>query len=110
MLPNLLLLALPASGKSEIRRYLDSLDPEVRSAEMGLGSLVHLDDYPYVLFMRRVSQKLRRLGLDPVFFASDEAPLADPRLWGTLMSLAAVLIIGGGLWGGRIWRWLSRLI
>jgi hypothetical protein len=33
-----------------------------------------------------------------------------PRLAGTLISLVAILVIGGGLWGRRIWRWLSRLI
>jgi len=87
VLSNLLLLALPASGKSEICRYLSHLDDEVRAADMGLGPLVFLDDFPYVFFMKRVSQELRRLGADPVFFAADEVPPADPRFWGMLIEL-----------------------
>lgn len=87
MLSNLLLLALPASGKSEICRYLGHLDDEVRAADMGLGPLVFLDDFPYVFFMQRVSQELCSLGADPVFFADNEAPPADPRFWGMLIEL-----------------------
>ncbi len=87
MLPILLLLALPASGKSEVCRYLAHLDDEVRAAEMHLGPLVLLDDYPYVLFMRRASQELRRLGSHPVLFSDDKEPMPDPRIWGTLIEL-----------------------
>ena len=36
----LLLLALPASGKSELRRYLAHLDPEIAAADFGLGPTV----------------------------------------------------------------------
>jgi len=42
----LLLVALPASGKSEVRRYLASLTPEQCRDEMHLGPTVQLDDYP----------------------------------------------------------------
>ena len=54
-----LLLALPASGKSEVRRYMASLTPEQCRNEFHLGPTVQLDDYPYVHMMRRVSQELR---------------------------------------------------
>jgi hypothetical protein len=84
---SLLLLALPASGKSEIRRYLDHLDPETRRRDLHLGPLVHFDDYPYVHMMRRVSQELRTMGAAPEFFADDLGSLMEPLDWGTLIAL-----------------------
>ena len=83
----LLLLALPASGKSELRRYLAHLDPTVAERDLHLGPTVQLDDYPYVHLIRRISQELRRLGEDPVFFVDDETPFAEPLDWGTLIQL-----------------------
>jgi hypothetical protein len=83
----LLLLALPASGKSEVRRYLASLRPEQCRNEMHLGPTTQLDDYPYVHMMRRVSQELRGRGMDGVFFDTDDLPMKDGRDWGTLIEL-----------------------
>jgi hypothetical protein len=83
----LLLLALPASGKSELRRYLASLDPEVAERDLHLGPTVQLDDYPYVHLMRRISQELRHMGEDPIFFRSDATPFTEPLDWGTLIHL-----------------------
>lgn len=83
----LLLLALPASGKSELRRYLASVDADVAAGDFGLGLTVQLDDYPYVHLMRRISQELVRLGESPAFFASDERPFLEARDWGTLIEL-----------------------
>jgi len=83
----LLLLALPASGKSELRRYLDSVDPEVAAEDFGLGPTVQLDDYPYVHLMRRVSEEVRRLDAPPVFFAAHDRPFLDGRDWATLIAL-----------------------
>jgi hypothetical protein len=83
----LLLTALPASGKSEVRRYLAGLTPEQCRDEMHIGPTVQLDDYPYVHLMRRISQELRRLGQDGLFFDSDELPMKEPRDWGTLIEL-----------------------
>jgi hypothetical protein len=83
----LLLLALPASGKSEVRRYLASLTPEQCREELYLGPTVQLDDYPYVHLMRRVSQELRAAGRDGVFFDSDELPMKQPLDWGVLIEL-----------------------
>jgi len=83
----LLLLALPASGKSEVRRYLASLTPEQCRDDFQLGHTVQLDDYPYVHMMRRVSQELRRRQADGVFFDSDDLPMKQPLDWGTLIEL-----------------------
>jgi hypothetical protein len=82
-----LLLALPASGKSEIRRYLDSVPAERAAADFGLGRSIQLDDYPYVHLMRRIAAELRHLYEPPVFFESDETPFLDGREWGTLIHL-----------------------
>jgi hypothetical protein len=83
----LLLLALPASGKSEVRRYLASLTPDQCRNDFQMGPTVQLDDYPYVHMMRRVSQELRKLGHDGVFFDSDELPMKLSLDWGTLVEL-----------------------
>lgn len=87
LIHTLLLLALPAAGKSEICRYLRSVAPEVAAADFRLARTVELDDYPYVHFMRRVSQELRAQGQAPVFFEGDEHPMLEPRDWRTLIHL-----------------------
>lgn len=87
MIDVLLLLALPASGKAEVRRYLEELPAGRRRDELHLGPLVHLTDYSYVHMMRQASQVLRSLGRDGVFFDSDEAPMKEVRDWGTLVEL-----------------------
>jgi hypothetical protein len=83
----LLLFALPASGKSEVRRYLASLSPEQCRDQLHLGPTVQLDDYPYVHMMRRVSQELRKRGADGIFFDSDDLPMKQPLDWGVLIEL-----------------------
>jgi hypothetical protein len=83
----LLLLALPASGKSEVRRYLAHLDSAVAERDLRLGPTVQLDDYPYVHLMRRIAQELNRMGEDPIFFTDDATPFIEPRDWGTLIEL-----------------------
>ncbi len=82
----LLLLALPASGKSEIRRYLDHADAATR-AGLGIGAPVHVDDYPYVHIMRRAAEELVSAGEPPAFFASPMEPFIDARDWSTLTLL-----------------------
>ena len=83
----LLLLALPASGKSELRRYLSHIDLEVAEADLHLGPTVQLDDYPYVHMMRRIAQELTSMGEDPVFFTDDASSFTEPQDWGTLIQL-----------------------
>ena len=82
-----LLLALPASGKSELRRYMESLDPIAALHDLNLGPTVQLDDYPYVHMMRRIGEETRAAGDTPAFFASNDEPFLDARDWGTLMHL-----------------------
>ena len=87
LIDTLFLFALPASGKSEIRRYLSHLSDERRAKELHLGKLVQLDDFPYVHLMRRASQELARRGAGPGFFPGDAYPFVDGRDWGTLVLL-----------------------
>ena len=83
----LLLLALPASGKSELRRYLASLDRNLALRDLRLGPTVPLDDYPYVHLMRRIDQELGLRGVPPVFYPSNDRPFLEPREWATLIEL-----------------------
>ncbi|MCC6555059.1 MAG: hypothetical protein IT372_18990 [Polyangiaceae bacterium] len=87
MIRTLLLLALPASGKSEVRRYLSTLDAARRREELHLDELLQLDDYPYVHVLRRVDQERVRRGEAPLYFHADDRPMKDPRDWGTLIAL-----------------------
>jgi hypothetical protein len=83
----LLLNALPGSGKSEVRRYLSSLDPAQCRQEFGIEATVQIDDFPYVYMMRRVSDELRDRGHEGAFFLSLALPFRDSRDWGTLSHL-----------------------
>ena len=82
-----LLLALPASGKSEVRKYLASVSDAEALRDFHMGPTVQLDDYPYVHLMRRISEELRGMGHDGIFFDSSELPMKEARDWGTLIEL-----------------------
>lgn len=87
LLDTVLLLALPASGKSEVRTFLANLPAETCRDDFHMGPTVQLDDYPYVHMMRRVDQVLRGAGYDGVYFQAHVRPFKDPRDWGTLIEL-----------------------
>ena len=82
-----LLLALPASGKSEVRRYLELMPEESRRRDFHMGPSVQLDDYPYVHLMRRIDDELAALGKPRNFFHSPDRPFQNPLDWGTLIEL-----------------------
>jgi len=79
-------LALPASGKSEVRRYLAHLTPDQcrNDFHMAHGPARRL---PYVHMMRRVSQESTKLGQGGAFFDADELPMKEPLDWGMLIEL-----------------------
>ncbi len=83
----ILLLALPASGKSEVRKFLASFDGDACRAHFRMGETVQLDDYPYVHLMRRYDEALLDAGAPPVFFRALDDGFRDPRDWGTLVEL-----------------------
>ncbi|MDF1596538.1 MAG: hypothetical protein P1T08_10665 [Acidimicrobiia bacterium] len=110
MIEVLLLLALPASGKSEIRRYLDTLSAGERMETFGLRPMVQLDDFPYVHLMRRISEEAEHLGVAPPFFAGP-GPFIDQRDWGTLIHLINqdyAALSGPGSQETSAGRWLVR--
>jgi len=87
MLDTLLLLALPASGKSEMRRYLDYASQDVRENQFHLGELAQLDDFPYVHFFRVIDEHLADLGQPLQFFQGHEEGFLHRKDWGTLLRL-----------------------
>jgi hypothetical protein len=87
VLKTVLLLALPASGKSEVRRYLDDLSLNEREGDFHMGETVQLDDFPYVHLMRRIDDEIARLGRPRIFFEAPERSFRDGRDWGTLIEL-----------------------
>src|SRR5688572_25358283 len=87
VLETVLLLALPASGKSEVRRYLDRMSPAKRSSDFAMGETVQLDDFPYVHLMRRIDDELAKLGQPRLYFVAPDRSFQDPRDWGSLIEL-----------------------
>jgi hypothetical protein len=87
LLDTVLLLALPASGKSEVRTFLASQTPEVYKNDFHMGPTVQLDDYPYVHTMRRIDEVLTGAGEKGMFFQANDRPFAQPKDWGTLINL-----------------------
>jgi hypothetical protein len=87
IIETVLLLALPASGKSEVRRYLDLLPEQDCRARYHLGPTAQLDDYPYVHLMRVIDETLERTGQARLFFAAADRGYSDPRDWETLIAL-----------------------
>jgi len=82
-----LLLALPASGKSEVRKYLANVPSDSLSRDFHIGETLQLDDFPYVHMMRRTDDELGKLGKPRVFFQSGDKPFINPKDWGTLIHL-----------------------
>ena len=82
-----LLLALPASGKSEVRRFLANVEPERLKKEFHIGANLQLDDFPYVHMMRRADDELAKLGKARLFFKAGDRPFQDTKDWGTLIHL-----------------------
>lgn len=87
LLDTVLLLALPASGKSEVRTFLANQPADVCRDVFHMGPTVQLDDYPYVHMMRRVDEVLRDAGHDGIYFQAHTRPFKDPYDWGTLIEL-----------------------
>ena len=81
-----LLQALPASGKSEVRNFMAHVEPGRLRDEFHIGANLQLDDFPYVHMMRRIDNELEAMGEARIFYPG-EAPFIDGRDWGTLCNL-----------------------
>ncbi len=86
-LDTLLLFSLPASGKSEMRRYLASLTPEQCRNDFGMGPTAQLDDYPYVHLMHRIDDELQARGYGYKFYYGPTRPFQDEWTWAALIEL-----------------------
>lgn len=86
-IPTLLLFSLPASGKSEVRRYLASLTPQQCREDFHLGPTLQLDDYPYVHLMHRIDDELRAGGLPYAYYHGPHRPFIDGWTWAVLIEL-----------------------
>lgn len=62
-----LLQALPASGKSEVRNFMAHVEPGRLQEEFHIGENLQLDDFPYVHMMRRIDNELQAMGQERVF-------------------------------------------
>ena len=82
-----LLNALPASGKSELRKFMNENDPEQMVNDFHIGKNLQLDDFPYVWLMRQVDKKLAAMGQPTLYYPDDESPTYDGRVWGVLSIL-----------------------
>lgn len=81
-----LLVALPASGKSEVRHFMANIDPKRLEEEFHIGDNLQLDDFPYVHFMRCIDGEMEKLGLEPIFYPGQN-PFINNKDWGTLTQL-----------------------
>lgn len=87
ILDTVLLFSLPASGKSEVRTYLNTLTPEQCIKDFHIGPTLQLDDYPYVHLMHRIDDELKKNGWHYCFYFGPQRPFQDPFEWLTLVEL-----------------------
>lgn len=84
----LLLLALPASGKSEVRNFLTNKDPE----GFHMGETIQIDDYPYVHIQLVIDEALKAMGEPRIYHYDDDGdgrngPFIDAYDWPALIQL-----------------------
>ncbi len=85
VLPILMFSSLPASGKSESRRYLKSLKKE-DTEKFHLGETsTQVDDYPYVDAMRKIDDAANKVLGFSVFFDNESTMFYSSYDWGTLV-------------------------
>ena len=87
LIDTLLLVGLPASGKSVLGRLLTASSDDLPELGVRFGPALHLDDYLYVRIMWRICETLHDRGHQPLFLEPDGLRFLDPREWGTLVNL-----------------------
>lgn len=82
-----LLFSLPASGKSEVRRFLAHLSEAECRGAYGIGPTLQLDDYPYVHLMHRIDDELAAAGWRAPYYRGPNRPFQDDWTWAALVHL-----------------------
>lgn len=85
----LLLIALPASGKSEVRKYLRNLPREDRVRDFHVSEQAQLDDFPYVSFLAKTDLALEALGQKRGFYRAKNDRFKELSDWGLLLRLVS---------------------
>lgn len=89
VLPLLILIGRPASGKSEIVKFLGEMSAARRRGEFHLGELVVLDDFPYLWsWMEEDALLEHRLG-QPRLHTDSSGYFLYPYLWDLLVERLA---------------------
>lgn len=83
----ILLTALPASGKSEIRNFMAHMEPADLQKNFHIGQSLQLDDFPYVVFMQKIDIELDKLGLEHFCSIPNGGTFIDVRTYGVLSQL-----------------------
>ena len=87
VLPVLMFCALPASGKSETRRYLKTLTKEdTQKFHLGETS-TQVDDFPYVDGMKKIDEAALKVLGHTIFFNTTDFNLYNDYDWATLIYL-----------------------
>jgi hypothetical protein len=82
--PALILTGRPAAGKSEVIRYLRSLEPGYRSRELHVGPFRELDDFPMIWAWFEEDDLLQRAGR-PRLHTNGEGYFRDAYFWHVLI-------------------------
>ena len=61
---------------------MSSIDEYTLENEFHFGKTIHLDDFPYVLFMRQIDNELAKLNQNRLYYPDDESSFYDSRSWG----------------------------
>jgi hypothetical protein len=95
----LILIALPASGKSEVRRYMFEQPRDARLRDFHIDENAQLDDFPYVHFMGRVDDELEARGHKRAFYRAKNDRFVFLGTWGVLLRLVNddYAVLKGGL-------------
>ncbi len=95
----MILIALPASGKSEVRRYIFEQPRDERLRDFHIDENAQLDDFPYVHFFGRTDDELEALGHERIFFAEKNGRFKWLPTWGVLLQLVNddYAVLKGGL-------------
>jgi len=84
-----LLIALPASGKSEVRKFLRNLPTEARVRDFHVSDTAQLDDFPYVAFLAKVDEEREARGLPRAFYEFKHGRFIFQPDWGLLLRLVS---------------------